>query len=123
MTRAKKTALLALAACVLLVAGWQAYRVFSVPTALPASGNPVAALGLMLIEDADGLFVLAVTDNSPASSAGIRAGDHITMADGMPLESISQLETLVDDRQEAYPMPLTVRRMNENKDIYLRWRE
>ena len=52
-------------------------------------------LGLMLLEEEGGVYVLAVTDNSLACRAGIEPGDLLTEADGVTLTEITQLEGML----------------------------
>ena len=54
-------------------------------------------LGLMLLEEEDGIYVLAVTDRSPACRAGIEPGDLLTGVNGDSLTEIAQLEAMLQD--------------------------
>lgn len=72
----------------------------------------MTAMGLLLLDDeAPGLYVLAVSDGSPAGEAGIRPGDRITQAGDTPLTSVAQLETLFAERNMM--LPLTLNRQEE----------
>ena len=66
---------------------------------LPASENTAvtstAELELMLLDDDDGVSVLAVRDHSPAERAGIMPGDILTTANGTAFQTIEQLEQLL----------------------------
>lgn len=46
-----------------------------------------ASLGLLLVDEADGLYVLAVSAGSAADQAGFRPGDRILDADGAPVST------------------------------------
>ncbi len=67
-----------------------------------------AALGLLLLDAEDGVYVLAVSDRSPAHQAGLQPGDCLVLADGVPLESASAFNDLLPRGQET--ILLTVRR-------------
>ena len=58
-------------------------------------------LGLMLLEEKDGIYVLAVTDRSLACRAGIEPGDLLTGVDGKSLTEIAQLEAMLQDVPEG----------------------
>lgn len=58
-------------------------------------------LGLMLLEEKGGIYVLAVTDRSPACRAGIEPGDLLTEADGESLTEIAQLEAMLQTMPES----------------------
>lgn len=58
-------------------------------------------LGLMLLEEKGGIYVLAVTDRSPACRAGIEPGDLLTGVDGKSLTEIAQLEAMLQDMPEG----------------------
>ena len=62
-----------------------------------ASPSRMTELGLMLLEDEGGIYVLAVTDRSPACRAGIEPGDLLTGAGGESLTGIAQLEAMLQD--------------------------
>lgn len=61
----------------------------------PPSRGSSAALGLMLLEKEEGLYVLAVTQGSPADRSGVQPGDYLVSSGEAPLESIQQLDTLL----------------------------
>ena len=58
-------------------------------------------LGLMLLEEKGGIYVLAVTDRSPVCRAGIEPGDLLTEAGGESLTEIAQLEAMLQDVPEG----------------------
>ena len=57
--------------------------------------SSMGELGLMLLEEESGVYVLAVTDRSLACHAGIEPGDLLTEADGVALAEITQLEGML----------------------------
>ena len=63
-------------------------------------------LGLMLLEEKGGIYVLAVTDRSPACRAGIEPGDLLTGVNGDSLTEIAQLEAMLQDVPEGGAMRL-----------------
>ena len=66
-----------------------------------APPSRMTELGLMLLEEEDGIYVLAVTDRSPACRAGIEPGDLLTEADGESLTEIAQLEAMLQHVPEG----------------------
>jgi len=56
---------------------------------------------LGLPEGEGGLLVMEVASGSPAAEAGIRAGDRITEAAQMPVGTVEELRTLVNERSRA----------------------
>ena len=77
------------------------------------STSRMAQLGLVLLDDASGLYVLGVIDGSLAGSAGIEPGDYLTSTGDMPLTAASQLEDLLAGRNEAVALPLTLNRHDQ----------
>ena len=71
-----------------------------------ASPSRMTELGLMLLEDEGGIYVLAVTDRSPACRAGIEPGDLLTGVDGKSLTEIAQLEAMLQHVPEGGAMRL-----------------
>lgn len=59
------------------------------------TATSTAALGLVLLDSDEGVFVLAVKDKSTADQAGIHPGDLLLQADGQPFATILQLEALL----------------------------
>ena len=73
------------------------------------SSQPVtrsAELGLVLLDESGGLFVLAISDQSPAWRAGILAGDLLTRAGDVPLTSVLQLEEMLLSAPRTLPITL-----------------
>ena len=85
----------------------------------PVSASRMAQLGLVLLDDESGLYVLGVIDGSLASSAGIEPGDYLTRAGGMPLTAASQLEDMLAGRDEAVALPLTLNRHDQTYTVNL----
>jgi serine protease Do len=56
-----------------------------------------------------GLRVKSVYPNSPASRAGIRAGDQIVSVDGSPIDSQEAFETVLSTRGPGKPLKLVLR--------------
>ena len=78
-----------------------------------------AAMGLVLLEDEDGLYVLAVQDGSRAGSAGIQPGDRLTAAWNTALETVEQLEALLAKQEAGSPLPLTLARQDQTMTVDL----
>lgn len=76
-----------------------------------------AALGLMLLEREQGLYVLAVTQDSPADKAGVLPGDYLLRADEEPLADSGQLDALV--REDAGEVTLLLRRDEQELQLQL----
>ena len=98
--------------------------IFSALTLLPeqqaTDGGPlkVPEVGLLLLEDEAGLYVLGVIDGSLACEAGILPGDHIINARGTALTTATQLEELLA-AQEKGPIPMTLGRQEETVTVHL----
>lgn len=82
-----------LLAAVLLIVG--AYYGFMRNEPLPQDGSS-AGFGLMLLERDAGLYVLAVTQDSPADRAEIHPGDYLLRAGEERLHTTAQLDALID---------------------------
>ena len=91
---------------------------------LPANG---AALGVTVSPLTDqlatyfgvkeGVLVSAVTNNSPAANAGVRAGDVITAINGQPVSSSADLSrALRENRTESVDISVT----REKKSLSLK---
>lgn len=72
-----------------------------------------AELGLILLDDAEGVVVLAVQDRSMADRAGILPGDVLLQANDTLLHSIAELEQLMQSR--AFPVLKMKIRRTENR--------
>ncbi|MBI2908687.1 MAG: trypsin-like peptidase domain-containing protein [Chloroflexi bacterium] len=60
------------------------------------------------VRQAQGVWVGAVTPNSPAASAGLRRNDIITEMDGTALKDDSQLSRIIDGRKPGDTITLTL---------------
>ena len=65
-----------------------------------------AELGLMLLDEDNGLFVLAITEYSPAWRAGFQAGDLLLSSGDTPLTSVLQLESMISSAAGEVPVLL-----------------
>lgn len=55
----------------------------------------ITALGMMVVEEENGLYVLAVTSDSRADRAGMEPGDRLLRANDVKLTSVTQLEEVM----------------------------
>lgn len=101
MRRIIRCAALLLAAVLL---GLGMYYGFRQEDAAPA-GSSSAALGLMLLEKGNGLYVLAVTQESPADKAGFLPGDVILLPGEDTVEALEELLAAGEEN-----LPFTLRR-------------
>ncbi|HEV2800223.1 MAG TPA: PDZ domain-containing protein [Pyrinomonadaceae bacterium] len=67
----------------------------------------------------DGLLVTSVTENSPASKAGIRAGDVITEVDGTRLKNAGELARALNRKDEG-EVSLTIVRDRKTRTVKVR---
>lgn len=77
----------------------------------------IASLGLMLLEKERGLYVLAVTQGSPAEKAGFCPGDMLIASQGESAAGIQWLEALLRTGEDS--VPLTLRRDGEEMQLNL----
>jgi Do/DeqQ family serine protease len=87
------------------------------PAARPPALAPLAGLMLGPIPGDDpnygklkGAYVIGVDDGSAAEEAGIRQGDIIVSADGIPVGSEAELARIIQGRQTGKPLLLRIRR-------------
>lgn len=59
-----------------------------------------AELGLILLDEDSGLFVLAITEDSPASRAGFHPGDLLLQSGNIHLTASTQLENMLHTQQD-----------------------
>lgn len=85
---------------------------FSAKRMTADSPTNMPEVGLLLLEDEAGLYVLGVIDGSLASGAGILPGDYLIKARNTVLTTVSQLEELLVG-QESGPLPVTLDRQEE----------
>ncbi|MGN0745700.1 MAG: PDZ domain-containing protein [Aristaeellaceae bacterium] len=72
----------------------------------PAHAQRTAELGLMLLDEENGLFVLAITEYSPAWRAGFQAGDLLLSSGDTQLTSVQQLEAMIASASGEVPVLL-----------------
>lgn len=65
------------------------------------TGDSSASLGLVLLEKEGGLYVLAVTQDSPADRADIRPGDYLLRAETENVTTVPQLDALITSARES----------------------
>lgn len=80
-----------------------------------SADSSTASLGLMLLEKESGIYVLAVTQGSPADKAGICPGDTLIAPEREEAADIAWLEALLAAGEET--VPLTLRR--DGKELHL----
>lgn len=68
------------------------------------------------ISDGKGVLVTAVTEDSPAAKAGIRAGDVITAVDGEKVDSAGDLSNVINKKKDG-DVSLTVIRNKDQRMI------
>lgn len=66
-------------------------------------------IGVQMPVDGPGVGVYQVAADSPAASAGLQVGDTILQIDGEPVDSVEELQVLIDARL-GQPVTLQVRR-------------
>ena len=93
--------LILIMAVALIAAGLSLAFLYAPARENAAPPSRMTELGLMLLEEEDGIYVLAVTDRSPACRAGIEPGDLLTGVDGKSLTEIAQLEAMLQDVPEG----------------------
>jgi len=74
----------------------------------------VAVYGL---ERAAGAEIVSVQEGTPAARAGLRMGDVVIAVDGRPIETSSELQTLLAQRQPGDRVRLTIIRDRQRKDV------
>ena len=89
-----------------------------------AADSRLAQLGLVLLDDEAGLYVLGVIDGGLAGSAGIKPGDYLTCARDTPLTAVAQLEELLISQEDgaAPVLPLTLNRDDRTFTVNLSFR-
>lgn len=81
------------------------------------TGSGSAALGLVLLNDDGCVYVLAVSDQSPAYHAGLEPGDYILRAGETTVEDFNVLNELIEAEQSS--LRLTIRREGEERMVVL----
>ncbi len=74
----------------------------------------VAAYGL---DRAAGAEIVAVQEGTPAARAGLKMGDVVIAVDGRPIETSSELQTLLAQRQPGERVRLTIMRDRQRRDV------
>lgn len=115
MRRLLGWAVLVLAALLLAMGVYRGLSRGETP-AYPA-GEGSASLGLVLLDDEDCVYVLAVTDQSPAHLAGLHPGDYILRADGRQVSDTAVLDEIVD--AGGGTVEVTVRRQEKELKLTL----
>ena len=79
-----------------------------------------AHLGLIpraIESDVAGVGVGSVVRSSPAQRAGIKAGDIVTMFDGQPISSTTELKRVMNQRRPGDTVVLKLLRAGENLEL------
>ena len=99
--------------CVLLTVAILGAVAAALPSFQPEREEPstahaqrTAELGLMLLDEDNGLFVLAITEYSPAWRAGFQAGDLLLFSGDTPLTRVLQLEAMISSAGGEVPVLL-----------------
>lgn len=83
-------------AAAVLLGAWGYASFFSTGTETAHNtASRTADLGLFLLDEEEGVFVLAIAERSPAGRAGFQAGDVLLSAGSVTLTSALQLEELL----------------------------
>lgn len=77
-------------------------------------------IGIVAVQNKDGIFVDDVMKNSPADSAGLQPGDKITYYSGNKIDSNTKLIELLDYIKENDEVALTIKRNDSDILINLR---
>ena len=72
------------------------------------------------VPETNGVIVVEVVDNSPASRAGIKACDLIKSVNGKRVKDPSEVQLAVDGGRVGEPMPLTVERDGASEKLSVR---
>jgi S1-C subfamily serine protease len=70
-------------------------------------------------ENGSGAYVGSVREDSPASRAGIQAGDLVDELSGAPVRNAADLERIAASRRPGQPTSIRVRRGTETKTLIL----
>ncbi|MCA9124383.1 MAG: Do family serine endopeptidase [Planctomycetaceae bacterium] len=71
------------------------------------------------VEPREGVLVTEVLPNTPASAAGLQAGDVVVLYAGLPVNTPSELQLHVERSQVGTPQPVTVVRQGTRMDLSL----
>ena len=75
---------------------------------LPKAG----LLGVSILDGVDSVYVSEFTSSSAAQAAGIEAGDHILVLNGVKVANMMELKAMMFDKQPGDRMQVAVRRNN-----------
>ena len=89
------------AGLLLLLVGIILNVVWTAGPSLPKITASTAELGMMLLDDTDGVSVLAVQDGSVAERVGIRPTDLLLRLNGIPFASVDELDMLLQGILES----------------------
>jgi Do/DeqQ family serine protease len=78
------------------------------------NSNPNAGLN---VEEDKGVLIAKVVQNSPASKAGLRAGDVIQKVNGQPVKGADDIQKLVENVQVGSNLKLELRRNQRNVEV------
>jgi|GEM_PF-2494712 len=79
-----------------------------------AAGDLMKSFGAKLVEAADGLRVVDVKSSSPASKAGLKAGDLLTLVNGRQAAKLDDVKEFLVNPEAGKPIMLEVTRKNES---------
>lgn len=113
MRRAGRWAALALA---MLIAAAIVYHGISRRPEPGSGSGGSASLGLVLLRSDTGVYVLAVTDQSPAHLAGLQPGDYLIEAGGVALTDVDMFNALL---METEALEVLVRRQEQELRVML----
>lgn len=96
--------------------------IFHIPFALPAedAATPYThstELGLLLLDQEDGLYLLAVTEGSVAQRAGFLPGDLLLKSGSERLTSVTELDALIAGDDDV--LRITLLRNNQEMNLKL----
>lgn len=81
--------------------------------------NDTPMIGITATEENYGIVVETVSENYPAAKAGIKVGDVIIKADGMPITTVEKLNQIRITHKRGDAMTVTVFRDGETLDIQI----
>lgn len=89
----------------------------------PADADVLGAddLGMMMIEDEDGLYILAVREGSTADHCGIQPGDLLFMMEDMAVREVEDIDLIMADSGASRGLDCMVLRKGELCPIRLKW--
>ncbi len=80
-------------------------------------GGGSASMGLVLLDRAEGVYILAVSDQSPAHLAGLEPGDTIIASGDAAISSVDALDQLLGAGEEE--LSVTILRQGERLELTL----